>query len=331
MDKQELIDSIQQTDLCCHSCGSINVVKRGKSNGLQRYWCKDCNKTFNLASKTAMAWTRLETDKYLKYLELMEYQVPIRKAAKICGISMKTSFAWRHKFLESLTQKANNERLDSIVEADGTFVNLSFKGSRVLPREPHKRGNDVKLRGISNEKVCINTAIAREGRPDMANVIAVPTNLGPENTKAVREVFSERICLKEDTILCTDKKVCYKNVAQENNWNILMFDSRKRDYKGFYNLSRINAYHQLLKDFLRPTKGVATKYLSNYINWCNYLNRCNVNFSLQILTAINEARVTKIMDRPAIPFKTKYDKLIKTEGIFIIRKQIQDEKDIRLK
>jgi len=329
MEKSEIVKEIQTTDLCCHHCGSTDIVKRGKSNGLQRYWCKGCNRTFNLATNTALAYTRLETEKYLKYIELMQFQVPIRKAAKMVGISMKTSFLWRHKFLESLKEKAQAEHLEGVVESDGTFVNLSFKGSKLLPRDPHKRGNDVKLRGISNEKVCINTAVSREKIPGRANAIAVPTNLGPENTKAVREVFTGRICTKSDTILCTDKKVCYRNVAEENNWNIMMFDSRKRDYKDFYNLSRINAYHQTLKDFLRPTKGVATKYLPNYINWCNYLKRTDLDFSKMILTAVNDQRVSKVKYRPAIPFKNKYEGFFNVVGKFSLSKQVKDENNVK--
>lgn len=329
MNKQDLVNSIQTTDLCCHKCGSTNVVKRGKANGLQRYWCKDCNCTFNLASRTVLANAKLETDKYLKYIELMQYQVPIRQAAKACGISMKTSFLWRQKFLDSLKELPKKEKLDGIVETDGTFLTLSFKGSRVLPRKAHKRGNDTHLRGLSNEKVCINSAISRENKSGMANVIAVPTNLGPENTKAVRELFTGRICTDEQSILCSDKKVCYRNVAKENHWNILQFDSKKRDYIGFYNLSRINAYHQTLKDFLRPTKGVSTKHLCSYINWCNYMKRSDIDFAQTILSAVNDTRSYEIKHKPAIPFKTKYDKFFTTVGNFSIGKQIVDEHSVK--
>lgn len=329
MNKQELVNNIQTTELCCHKCGSTNIVKRGKANGLQRYWCKDCNCTFNLATRSILSYSKKEPEKYLKYIELMQYGVSIRKAAKICEISMKTSFRWRHKFLEGLKKNASEEKLNGIVETDGTFLTLSFKGSRVLPRDPHHRGHDVKIRGISSEKVCINTACSREANPARSNIIAVPTNLGPENTKSVRELFSARICCKPDSILCSDKKVCYRNVAEDNHWNLLQFDSRKRDYIGFYNLSHINAYHQTLKDFLRPTKGVATKYLQNYINWCNYLKKTKLDFNKLIFTAVNDQRVSKIKFRPAIPFKSQYDGFFNVIGNFNLLKQKNDENDVK--
>lgn len=329
MNKQELVNNIQTTELCCHKCGSTNIVKRGKANGLQRYWCKDCNCTFNLATRSILSYSKKEPEKYLKYIELMQYGVSIRKAAKICEISMKTSFKWRHKFLEGLKKNASEEKLNGIVETDGTFLTLSFKGSRVLPREPHRRGNDTHLRGISNEKVCINTALSRDNKPGMANVIAVPTNLGPENTKAVRECFTGRICTEESSILCADKKVCYRNVARENHWNILQFDSKKRNYVGYYNLSRINQYHQSFKDFLRPFKGIASKFVTNYINWHNYLNRCDSDFVANIITAVNDMRSYRVSMCPPIPFKTKYDKFFITKGCFSLSKQVKDENNVK--
>lgn len=38
-------DKDLDTVVCPH-CGSVKVIKYGKSNGRQRYLCKDCNSTF---------------------------------------------------------------------------------------------------------------------------------------------------------------------------------------------------------------------------------------------------------------------------------------------
>ena len=56
--------------------------------------------------------------------------------------------------------------VDGIVEMDETFVAESFKGNHKksgfeMPRPARKRGKQVKKRGISNEQVCIATAIDR--------------------------------------------------------------------------------------------------------------------------------------------------------------------------
>ena len=58
--------------------------------------------------------------------------------------------------------------VDGIVEMDETFVAESFKGNHKksgfkMPRPTRKRGKRVKKCGISNEQVCIATAIDRSG------------------------------------------------------------------------------------------------------------------------------------------------------------------------
>ncbi len=33
-------------NITCKHCGSPNVIKFGTHNGIQRYWCKDCQRKF---------------------------------------------------------------------------------------------------------------------------------------------------------------------------------------------------------------------------------------------------------------------------------------------
>jgi hypothetical protein len=72
----------------------------------------------------------------------------LRESAKECGINLKTSFRWRHRFLRlPATLKAS--LLEGIVEADETLFARSEKGSRTLVRKPRKRGMKAKKRGRS--------------------------------------------------------------------------------------------------------------------------------------------------------------------------------------
>lgn len=61
-----------------------------------------------------------------------------------------------------------------VVEMDECFIPESYKGNHkksgfVMPRPSRKRGNQVKIRGISNEQICIATAIDRN-----SNIILEP-------------------------------------------------------------------------------------------------------------------------------------------------------------
>ena len=70
----------------------------------------------------------------------------VRDAAARCGVAKTTSFRWRNRFLTDIAELKVTS-LTGIVEADETYFPLSFKGSRQLPRPPHRRGHAIHQRG----------------------------------------------------------------------------------------------------------------------------------------------------------------------------------------
>ena len=38
-------------------------------------------------------------------------------------------------------------------------------------------------------------------------------------------------------------------------------------FRGHLNVQTVNSRHSRLKDFLRPRRGIATRYLDNYLSW----------------------------------------------------------------
>src|SRR3954453_17966621 len=94
-------------------------------------------------------------------------------SAERCGVALSTAFRWRHRFLSS---QAPSPTLTGIVEADETFVLLSYKGSRaweraeqglpgaeVTDREARGRGGKATKRGLSHEQGPILVAADRSG------------------------------------------------------------------------------------------------------------------------------------------------------------------------
>lgn len=51
----------------CPHCQSTYVVKNGKLNGKQRYLCRDCKKSFNDLTKSALSCTKLPIDVCSRY------------------------------------------------------------------------------------------------------------------------------------------------------------------------------------------------------------------------------------------------------------------------
>lgn len=117
--------------LFCPECGSTsNIVRNGKYNGKQRYLCKDCKSTFMCTHDTILHRTHKTLETWQKYLDCMSSGMSIRKSAEICNLSVPTAFYWRHKILDALRSKMENDgnQLAGIVESDETYFQLSYKG-----------------------------------------------------------------------------------------------------------------------------------------------------------------------------------------------------------
>ena len=91
------------------------MVAWGRSHGLSRFRCKNCGRTFNALTKTAMAHLH-KRERWFDHARAMIEGKSLAKTAALCGVHPTTAFRWRHRFL------------GGIVEADETFILESFKG-----------------------------------------------------------------------------------------------------------------------------------------------------------------------------------------------------------
>ena len=96
-------------------------------------------------------------------------RLPLRECARRCEISLDTAFKWRHRLLDSLQKIHGAVRLAGVVEVDEVYFSISYKGSKKFPaqlagREPKQRGTRSTKRGLSQEKVCVPTAVNLNGK-----------------------------------------------------------------------------------------------------------------------------------------------------------------------
>ena len=280
----------------CPRCGGIDgVVKFGRTPKGQRYRCKDCGRTFTAMSLSLFQGTHKALTVWEKYIECMLDGLSLRKTAEDCGISVKTAFIWRHKILDALAKRSENssKQLKGVVEADEVFFRVSYKGSRHLPRKAHKRGGSVKKRGLSREQVCVPCAVDRE-----RTAIAKVCNLGKMSTQSLTKFYAGKI--EAQSIICTDSEKAYRGFAKQEGFKLYQMPSGKRS-NGVYNINHINAYHSLLKSFVRKFRGVSTKYLNNYLVWNNSVKMGIGEVMTEVVKAVYSVRGVDICRRPALP------------------------------
>ena len=303
-DEPSKSEAIKREITHCPHCNSTEFSKNGKVSGFQRFICKECGKTFGTRNQTIFYAVKKDMEVWKQYIHCMIEKYSLRKTAEICGISTRTAFTWRHKILDALQKMQDKVKLDGVVEADETFLPLSFKGHHKdfnLPRLAKHRGEPATRRGLSREQVCISCGVNLNGLS-----ISKISNLGKPKLQDIEKVLINKI--QKDSILVTDSFRAYLKLAKDMNLSHIRIP--RNHYKiGAFNIQTINSYHSKLKNMLiHSFKGVSTKYLNNYLVYNKFVNFAKESRSgkEQILLdhIINTECLSKsinIANRPAVP------------------------------
>jgi transposase-like protein len=259
----DIVEEAMAGKLSCPRCYGNKLHRNGAANGLQRFRCCACGRTFNSLTGTPLARLR-HKEKWLGYLDCMLDSRTIRKAAAIVEVAKNTSMRWRHRFLHA-TKNDRPTSLTGIAEADETFLLESQKGARKLDRPARKRGGKASQRGISTEQVCILVARDRTGQ-----TCDFVTGRGPVTKTHLHQHL--RPILGSVTLLVTDANGTYRAFAREAGIehacvNVSIGVRVAAHPRGAIHVQNVNAYHSRFHAWLRPFHGVATRYLANYLGW----------------------------------------------------------------
>lgn len=261
----------------CPHCDGANVVLHGKDrNQRQRFKCRECHRTYNILTGTPMARAR-KPEKWGKYLSFMTDHVSIRKiVAAGIGVNHVTVWRWRHRFLKAAAND-NGAMLSGVIEADETFFLRSFKGHRgwQTGQPPENRAArrsawGATQPGLSHELVPVLTALDSGGGV-YEDILTSRADIG----KSLSGHIAPR------SVLCSDGARAYVKAAVAAGAEHRRIILKKPTYltkmgvgahkprpKGRLGLGHVNAHHGQLKAFINiRCRGVATKYLANYLGW----------------------------------------------------------------
>jgi transposase-like protein len=260
----------KKASIKCPNCSSSDISGNGKQNAIQKYVCKSCRKYFRDTTGSVMC--NLKKPELLPtYMYNMLLGYSIRKCAKETGISVQSSFDWRHKILSSFDE-LNPNAFKGIVESDDIFFLESSKGNRNLTRVRRSRGSKATKRGISNEQVAVVVTQDRSGNQELKVV-----KQGRISKTDLEEVFGSRI--EQGAVLCTDAHRSYTAFAKGKEIDHQKFTANKgqRVVNKIYHVQNVNNTTKRLRTWMRPYNGVATKYLQNYMNWFMVLEKIKHN------------------------------------------------------
>lgn len=249
----------------CPHCHSEEKNRWGVTKqGIQRFKCKSCGKTYNALAGTALHRMR-KPEQWIKYNQMMWDGVSTRTAAKRLGINLKTSFRWRHAFLDAPTKMPVSE-ISGVIEVDETFIRESKKGQRVIDRPSRKRGKSTMYKSGKIKKVPIVIAMNRDG--------LIAHQVLERKSKKELQDFVKPL-LTSGSVLCTDGNPSYVGVTEGLNVDHKILNASKREHvkEGIYHIQTLNNYMMNFNNWMSKFRGVATTYLPKYLSWYRFMKQ----------------------------------------------------------
>jgi transposase-like protein len=285
-DKKKVTLILEDDIVTCGHCGSDKYIKNGRRHDLQRYKCKSCGKHFNQLTGTPLANLRMK-GRWLTFSECLRNGYSVRESARLTGIDKKTAFRWRHRFLKNSNEiKAN--KLQGVIENLETKFKYSEKGAKVI-MFPERIGTDVHVLTSINRNRFVSEALIEDLK-----------------TKKIIE-FNKNLYSK-DSLFCSDNKYIFTQVVKLLKLRHGKINTKKGLFvnKDIVHTKNAYSYNLDLHNWMKRFKGVATKYLHNYLSWYRGLNEYYKSIPPHVLLMRAKSK-TRFPYQPITP--TKAEKL----------------------
>lgn len=110
----------------CPYCHSHNIKKNGKEHNHQRWYCKDCHKSFSSRTGTILNSSKLRPVQIRRIVSMLSDGVLFHQVAHQIGVSVQTVCLWKRK-LQALVKSQKNSVLSGKVYVDHTYISVPAK------------------------------------------------------------------------------------------------------------------------------------------------------------------------------------------------------------
>lgn len=242
----------------CPKCGSEtpNWTRGGRANsGKQMLLCHSCNHRTVVDYGQLTYYSQQDRSKWDQLIKDTLQQVPVHTTAQNLGISTYTVWRMRMKFLHALESIASETVVSNEIEMDEKYILNSHKGEKREDVKPRHRGEKASKRGLSNEQVCLVTAVQREG-----DAVLRATNMATPKEEDIAKIG---LNFAEHSFVWIDGKTAYQKVLVWKNCEFRVLGDHK-SYTSIDHLNNVNSFHSKIDEWNRGYRGVATKYINRY-------------------------------------------------------------------
>jgi DNA-directed RNA polymerase subunit RPC12/RpoP len=212
--ESEMINSY--TPIQCPFCGNEKFKKSGlTSNGVQRYMCSDCRKTFLPTTGTIFDDHKISISEWTEFCLNIFRHVSITADSWSNKNTFKTSRYWLQKLFLTLENSQSDIILSGKIWLDETFY--SVRSEDII-----RKDSGDKLRGLSQNQICIGVAT------DKKQTLLLVEGFGKPSQKKTYDAFKNHI--EKGSILIHDKETAHKKLVNELSLNSTTY--RSKDLRG---------------------------------------------------------------------------------------------------
>jgi transposase-like protein len=270
----EMINSFVPTK--CPFCASVKFWRSGRTkSGVQRYMC-GCGKTFLPTTGTIFDEHRISISEWMEYCLNLFRHVSITADSWNNKNAFATSRYWLQKLFLTLETVQNSVVLRDCVWLDETFY-------RVRSEDIVRNADDKKLRGLSQNQICIGVAT------DKKNTVLLVEGRAKPSQKKTFELFASHI--EPGSTLIHDKESAHKKLVEQLSLQSVACASK--DLKGLPDsdnpMNPVNQVHRIVKKFLGAHSSFLRNDIQNYLNLFAFVSNPPVELLEKVELVVNLA------------------------------------------
>ena len=241
----------------CPHCAREGAVSRGMARGLRRYQCKGCGRTFNALSGTPLSGLH-HKERWLSFRASLAKGETVKASAARCDVAVSTAFRWRHRFSGGGAERFGGAQGD---RGSGRDLRPGRAGRARAGWDARHGGGAARRRSAASRASRCRFSWRQTGAGRRSARCCPGSMRRRSRLPSIR--WSRRTsCWSPDGGASYPPCAAALGVSHET-----LNRSMGERVRGDLHVQTVNSRHSRLKDFLRPRRGIATRYLDNYLSW----------------------------------------------------------------
>lgn len=293
-EKEGLTSRESRVSIQCPFCSSESFCRNGKTRqGIQRYRCGKCGRTFVIAGGKNLFSAKLTADELLRLFSCIYLELPIHSICRLTGLSPKTVVLWQKRAFYVAKEWIDSAAFEGKTWIDEVYFNFSGSNGKLIGSEVHKKA------GLSFGNVCVCIAYDEKG-----TMFCRVVKAGKVDALSVECCFSGR--MNGVSLLVHDAEKAHRTLIKAQKLKDKVVKSTPKTAESLKAMEPINNYSALLVNEMRKHPGTKISHLDERLCFISYKAWLNKRYGEELGIQILLSEVVK--NEKKVFFKKKRKK-----------------------